>query len=90
MDVANYRYLEMNLAMRKMFGIADLGQSIRDNFSDEVESCYDDYDRVVIDMLVCRVGDGAGRCLMVVTRDVTAAYDADIALRQSEDGRADC
>jgi len=43
----DYRYIWMNSAMQGMFGIADLsGQSIRDNFPDEVEAWYDDYDRV--------------------------------------------
>jgi PAS domain S-box-containing protein len=100
----DYRYLEMNEAMQRMFGIADLaGQSIRDNFPNEVESWYDDYDGVletgrpvrfqrrsdpqamVIDMLVSRVDDGAGRRLMVVMRNVTAVHDADVALRRSQD-----
>jgi PAS domain S-box-containing protein len=44
----DYRYLAMNPAMQAMFGIPDLsGQSIRDNFPDEVEDWYDDYDRVL-------------------------------------------
>ena len=44
----DYRYVAMNFAMQQMFGIADLtGQSIRDNFPNEVESWYDDYDRVL-------------------------------------------
>lgn len=44
----DYRYVAVNQAMQKMFGIADLtGQSIRDNFPDEVEDWYDDYDRVL-------------------------------------------
>ncbi|KAA6464582.1 PAS domain S-box protein [Acidobacteria bacterium AB60] len=44
----DYRYLAMNGAMRRMFGIEDLtGQSIRDNFPNEVEAWYDDYDRVL-------------------------------------------
>ncbi|HEX2917750.1 MAG TPA: PAS domain-containing protein, partial [Edaphobacter sp.] len=44
----DYRYVAMNVAMQRMFGIADLsGQSIRDNFPDEVEAWYDDYDRVL-------------------------------------------
>ncbi|HET8872008.1 MAG TPA: PAS domain-containing protein [Aquabacterium sp.] len=44
----DYRYIAMNPAMQAMFGIPDLsGQSIRDNFPDEVEDWYDDYDRVL-------------------------------------------
>lgn len=44
----DYRYVAMNGAMQKMFGIPDLtGQSIRDNFPHEVEAWYDDYDRVL-------------------------------------------
>ncbi|MBL1179060.1 PAS domain S-box protein, partial [Pantanalinema sp. GBBB05] len=44
----DYRYIAMNPAMQLMFGIPDLsGQSIRDNFPDEVEDWYDDYDRVL-------------------------------------------
>ncbi|MCT4371083.1 PAS domain S-box protein [Yangia mangrovi] len=44
----DYRYITMNPAMQAMFGIPDLsGQSIRDNFPDEVEDWYDDYDRVL-------------------------------------------
>ena len=44
----DYRYTAMNPAMQAMFGIPDLtGQSIRDNFPDEVEDWYDDYDRVL-------------------------------------------
>jgi PAS domain S-box-containing protein len=44
----DYRYVSMNDAMEQMFGIPDLtGQSIRDNFPNEVESWYDDYDRVL-------------------------------------------
>ncbi|MDU8911640.1 ATP-binding protein [Aestuariicoccus sp. MJ-SS9] len=44
----DYRYVSMNPAMQKMFGIPDLsGQSIRDNFPDEAETWYDDYDRVL-------------------------------------------
>lgn len=44
----DYRYTAMNVAMQGMFGIPDLtGQSIRDNFPDEVETWYDDYDRVL-------------------------------------------
>lgn len=44
----DYRYVAMNPAMQEMFGIPDLtGQSIRDNFPDEVEAWYDDYDRVL-------------------------------------------
>lgn len=44
----DYRYLAMNPAMQAMFGIPDLsGQSIRDNFPDEVEDWYDDYDHVL-------------------------------------------
>lgn len=44
----DYRYVAMNLAMQRMFGIADLtGQTIRDNFPDEVEAWYDDYDHVL-------------------------------------------
>ncbi|WP_127996185.1 PAS domain-containing sensor histidine kinase [Piscinibacter defluvii] len=44
----DYRYVAMNPAMQAMFGIPDLsGQSIRDNFPDEVEDWYDDYDRVL-------------------------------------------
>ena len=44
----DYRYVAMNPAMTVMFGVADLsGQTIRDNFPDEVESWYDDYDRVL-------------------------------------------
>ena len=44
----DYRYLAMNTAMQQMFGIGDLsGQTIRDNFPDEVEDWYDDYDRVL-------------------------------------------
>jgi PAS domain S-box-containing protein len=44
----DYRYVAMNPAMQAMFGIGDLtGQTIRDNFPDEVEDWYDDYDRVL-------------------------------------------
>lgn len=44
----DYRYVAVNIAMQRMFGIADLtGQTIRDNFPDEVEAWYDDYDRVL-------------------------------------------
>ncbi|MDD9731288.1 PAS domain-containing protein [Mameliella sp. AT18] len=44
----DYRYINMNPAMQAMFGIPDLsGQSIRDNFPEEVEDWYDDYDRVL-------------------------------------------
>ncbi|WP_353476441.1 PAS domain-containing protein (plasmid) [Salipiger sp. H15] len=44
----DYRYITMNPAMQAMFGIPDLsGQSIRDNFPDEVEDWYDDYDHVL-------------------------------------------
>lgn len=44
----DYRYISMNRAMQSMFHIPDLtGQSIRDNFPDEVEDWYDDYDRVL-------------------------------------------
>lgn len=44
----DYRYVAMNPAMQTMFGIPDLsGQSIRDNFPDEVEVWFDDYDRVL-------------------------------------------
>lgn len=44
----DYRYVAMNKAMQSMFGIPNLsGQSIRDNFPDEVEDWYDDYDRVL-------------------------------------------
>lgn len=44
----DYRYIAMNGAMQTMFGISDLsGQSIRDNFPNEVEAWYDDYDRVL-------------------------------------------
>lgn len=44
----DYRYLAVNTAMQTMFGIRDLtGQTIRDNFPDEVEDWYDDYDRVL-------------------------------------------
>ncbi len=44
----DYRYVAMNPAMQTMFGIPDLsGQSIRDNFPDEVEDWYNDYDRVL-------------------------------------------
>jgi PAS domain S-box-containing protein len=44
----DYHYITMNPAMQAMFGVPDLsGQSIRDNFPDEVEDWYDDYDRVL-------------------------------------------
>jgi signal transduction histidine kinase len=44
----DYCYVAMNPAMRQIFRIPDLaGQSIRDNFPEEVESWYDDYDRVL-------------------------------------------
>ncbi|HEU4634633.1 MAG TPA: ATP-binding protein [Edaphobacter sp.] len=44
----DYRYVAMNFAMQRMFGIADLtGQSVRDNFPNEVEAWYDDYDYVL-------------------------------------------
>ncbi|WP_346294142.1 GAF domain-containing protein [Sphaerothrix gracilis] len=44
----DYRYLAMNPAMQAMFNTPDLsGQSIRDNFPDEVEDWYADYDRVL-------------------------------------------
>lgn len=44
----DYRYLAVNKAMREMFGIEDLtGQTIRENFPDEIEDWYDDYDRVL-------------------------------------------
>ena len=44
----DYRYLAMNRAMQQMFGVRDLtGESVRDNFPNEVESWYDDYDRVL-------------------------------------------
>lgn len=44
----DYRYIAMNPAMQAMFGVPDLsGQSIRDNFPDEVEDWYDDFDRVL-------------------------------------------
>lgn len=44
----DYRYVAMNPAMQTMFGIGDLtGQTIRDNFPDEMEVWYDDYDRVL-------------------------------------------
>lgn len=44
----DYRYVAMNPAMLRMFGIADLtGQSVRDNFPNEIEDWYDDYDRVL-------------------------------------------
>ncbi|HTJ31426.1 MAG TPA: PAS domain S-box protein [Acidobacteriaceae bacterium] len=44
----DYRYVAMNPAMLVIFHIPDLtGQSIRDNFPDEVESWYDDYDLVL-------------------------------------------
>jgi two-component sensor histidine kinase/PAS domain-containing protein len=52
----DYRYVAMNPAMRAMFGIADLtGQTIRDNFPDEVESWYDDYDRVLETGVAARI-----------------------------------
>lgn len=44
----DYRYVAMNQATLKMFGIPDLtGQSVRDNFPNEVEAWYDDYDDVL-------------------------------------------
>jgi PAS domain S-box-containing protein len=44
----DYRYLAMNPAMQRMFGVPDLsGQTIRDTFPDEAEAWYDDYDRVL-------------------------------------------
>ena len=44
----DYRYVAVNKAMQQMFGIPDLtGQSIRENFPNEVEDWYDDYDRVL-------------------------------------------
>ena len=98
----DYRYVEMNAAMLSMFGVADLsGQTIRDNFPDEVENWYDDYDRtlstgvptrfqrrsdpqgMVIDMFISRVDQADRPLLMVVMRDVTAAADAENALRRS-------
>ncbi|MBP0483417.1 sensor histidine kinase [Sagittula salina] len=44
----DYRYIAMNPAMCILFGVDDLtGQTIRDNFPDEVEDWYDSYDRVL-------------------------------------------
>lgn len=44
----DYRYVSMNPAMQAMFGIPDItGQSMRDNFPNEVEDWYDVCDRVL-------------------------------------------
>lgn len=44
----DYRYITMNPAMQAMFGVPDLsGQTIRENFPDEVEDWYDDWARVL-------------------------------------------
>ncbi|PWJ20565.1 PAS domain S-box protein [Jannaschia seohaensis] len=69
----DYRYINMNPAMQEMFGIPDLsGQSIRDNFPDEIEAWYDDYDRVLDTgepIRVVRESDPQGMVLeMFVTR----------------------
>jgi PAS domain-containing protein len=45
---ATYRHMAMNPAMQAMFAIPDLtGQSIRDNFPDEVEAWDHDHDQVL-------------------------------------------
>lgn len=44
----DYRYVAMNAAMERMFGVSNLcGLSIRDSFPEEAEAWYDDYDRVL-------------------------------------------
>ena len=44
----DYRYLAANRAMRELFGVDDLiGRSSRDTFTDDSETWYDDFDRVL-------------------------------------------
>lgn len=76
----DYRYIWMNSAMQRMFGIADLsGQSIRDNFPDEVESWYDDYDRVLetgTPIRIVRESEPQGMFIEMSVTRVDAAGDA--------------
>jgi two-component sensor histidine kinase/PAS domain-containing protein len=98
----DYCYVAMNAAMQAMFGIADLtGQTIRDNFPDEVESWYDDYDRVLETGVPARIlresepqdmvldmfvsSLGASGELFVVMRDVTQKQREQEDLRRSRE-----
>ena len=77
----DYRYIWMNAAMQRMFGIADLsGQSIRDNFKEEVEAWYDDYDRVLDTGAPIRIVRESAPQGMVLEMSVTRVQAAGTAV----------
>lgn len=73
----DYRYIAMNPAMRGMFRVPDLsGQSIRDNFPNEVEDWYDDYDRVL----------GTGQSIRFERESVPQGMVLEMFVTRVEDG----